>query len=244
MNMKSALSKFVLIALCMGFTTGCASYAEYGGLPTLEQEQAKAPAPPPPPYKIEVGDQVQVRFYRNPELDQLVVVRPDGYVSLPFVDDVMVVGKTPQEVDNDLTERYRGELAVPDVSVIVQGFGAQRFFIAGEVRSEGQHPYVGGLTLYQAIDLAGGFLDSAHRRQVILIRRAPNGLPAGHSFDLRQVEHGTDPEKDVMLQPLDVVYVPKSKIANINLFMDQYVRGLLPINPSALANTAIRSGVY
>jgi protein involved in polysaccharide export with SLBB domain len=235
--MKNQMFKLVLIAASVSSLAGCVSMAPYGGLPTVAQE-SQAPAALPP-YKIEVGDQLQVRFYRNPELDQLVTVRPDGYVSLPFVDDVKVVGRSPQEVDNDLTNRYRGELAVPDVSVIVMGYGAQRIYIGGEVASVGQKPFVGGLTLYEAIDSAGGFRDTAHRRQVIVIRRDASGIPVGHAFDMRVVEHGTHPAQDVPLQPLDIVYVPRSKIASVNLFVDQYVRNLLPINPS----TAVRYGI-
>jgi protein involved in polysaccharide export with SLBB domain len=216
--------------------------AKPGGLATVEQD-AKLP-PTPPPYKIAVGDTLQVRFYRNPELDQLVTVRPDGYVSLPFVDDVKVVDRTPQEIDKDLTERYRGELAVPDVSVILSGYGAQRYYMGGEIASPGEKPFLGGLTLYEAIDASGGFRETAHRKQVIVIRRNPEGIPVGHAFDMRQVEHGTDPEQDVVLQPLDIVYVPRSKIASINLFVEQYIRNLLPINPSSVANSYIRSGLY
>jgi protein involved in polysaccharide export with SLBB domain len=222
--------KLVVVGIAIVSTAACASYAKYGGLPTVA-DTVKEP-PPLPRYEIQVGDTLQIRFFRNPELDQVAIVRPDGYVSLPFVDDIFVANKTPQEIDKDLTERYRGELAIPDVSVIVQSFGGQRIYVGGEVGSEGVHELAGGQTLYQAIDQAGGFLDTAHRRQVILIRRGPDGTPTGHSFDLRQVEHGTDPEEDVPLQPYDIVYVPKSKIANVNLFMDQYIRGLLPINPS------------
>jgi protein involved in polysaccharide export with SLBB domain len=150
----------------------------------------------------------------------------------------MVAGKTPQEVDQDLTQRYRGELAVPDVSVIVQAFGGQRIYVGGEVETEGVLVLAGGTTLYQSIDQAGGFLDTAHRRQVILIRRGPDGLPVGHSVDLRQVEYGTNPERDVLLQPYDIVYVPKSKVASVNMFVDQYIRKMIPINPGFAFNAA------
>jgi len=235
--MKIQASKLILMAVCAAAVSGCVEMAKPGGLPTVAQD-AKLP-PTPPPYQIEVGDQIQVRFYRNPELDQLVIVRPDGYVSLPFVDDVKVVGLTPQEVDKQLTLRYRGELAVPDVSVIMAGYGQQRLYIGGEIASPGEKPFVGGLSLYEAIDQAGGFRDTAHRRQVIVIRRNADGIPVGHAFDMRQVEHGTHPDQDVALQALDIIYVPRSKIASVNLFVEQYVRNLIPINPS----TAVRYGI-
>jgi len=223
-----AVGMIAALASVLG-AAGCSLYADYGGVPTVA-DSLRQPAPPPP-YQIQIGDTLQVRFYRNPELNQDVIVRPDGYVSLPFVDDVMAAGKTPMEVDNDLTRRYKGELAVPDVTVIVSAYGGQRIYIGGEVGSEGVYVLAGGETLYQAIDQAGGFLDSAHRKKVVLIRRDASGKPVGHTFNLRQVEHGINPELDVPLQPFDIVYVPKSKIGDMNLFVDQYIRGLLPISP-------------
>jgi len=210
--------------------TGCSwQYADYGGVPTVK-DTLRQPAPPAP-YKIQLGDTLQVRFYRNPELNQDVIVRPDGYISLPFVDDVMAAGKTPMEVDDELTHRYKGELAVPDVTVIVSAFGGRRIYVGGEVGSEGVYELAGNETIYQAIDQAGGFLDTAHRKQVILIRRDAGGNPVGHSLNLREVEYGNTPELDVPLEPYDVVYVPKSKVANVNLFVRQYITQMLPISP-------------
>lgn len=229
---------FAVLALVAGIS-GCSLYAPRGGLPTVEDGLLQVV--PPAPYRIEVGDTLQVRFYRNPELNQDVVVRPDGYVSLPFVDDVMAAGSTPMEVDNDLTHRYKGELAVPDVTVIVSAYGGRRIYVGGEVGAEGAHDLAGGETLYQAIDRAGGFLDTAHRTTVVLIRKDATGKPVGHTFDLRQVERGTNPEQDVPLQPYDIVFVPKSKIGTMDLFVDQYIRRLLPIDASIALRAA---GVY
>jgi protein involved in polysaccharide export with SLBB domain len=229
---------FAALGLAAG-ASGCSLYADEGGLPTVE-DAVRQPAPAAP-YRIQVGDTLQVRFYRNPELNQDVIVRPDGYVSLPFVDDVMAAGKSPMEVDGDLTHRYKGELAVPDVTVIVSAYGGRRFYIGGEVGAEGMYDMSGGETLYQAINQAGGFLDSAHRKSVVLIRKDTNGKPVGHRFDLRQVEHGIHPELDVPLQPYDIVYVPKSKIGDVDTFVDQYIRRLLPVSPTIALQAA---GVY
>jgi polysaccharide export outer membrane protein len=231
-----ALGICATLAVALGAPSCSWQYADFGGLPTVEDTLRQPPAPTP--YRIQFGDTLQVRFYRNPELNQDVIVRPDGYISLPFVDDVMAAGKTPTEVDDDLTRRFRGELAVPDVTVIVSAYGGRRIYIGGEVRGEGVYDLAGGETLYQAIDKAGGFLDSAHRRQTILIRKDANGKPVGHSFNLREVEYGNTPELDVPLQPYDIVFVPKSKIANVGLFVDQYIRSVLPISPGQAAGAA------
>src|SRR5688572_16799006 len=177
--------RFALVVLSV-LASGCGpyTYAPWGGLPTVEQN-LKMP-PYEAPYRVEVGDVVAVTFYRNPELNQEVTVRPDGFISLPFVDDIKAAGKTPKEIDDELTLKYRGELAVPDVTVSVSGFAGHKIYVGGEVASEGVHPLVGGLTLYQSIDQAGGFLETAKRTQVIVIRRGPDGKPTGHSFDIRQ----------------------------------------------------------
>ena len=79
--------------------------------------------------------------------------------------------------------------------------------------------------------MAGGFTDRALREQVILIRRAADGTFKGHSVDMEVVIHGKQPGNDVILEPYDVVFVPRSKIANMNLWIEQYIRNMLPIHP-------------
>jgi len=190
---------------------------------TLQQE--------PAPYRLQVGDDLSIRFYSNPELDQDVVVRPDGMISVPYLDDVQAAGLTPAELDARLTKAYTGELATPQITVIVRSFSGNKVFIGGEVGSQGVIPLSGGLTLYQAIQEAGGFLPSAHLRQIIVIRKGPDGRPVGHAVDLKPVQTGENPGNDVLLQPYDVVFVPRSKIANVGLFVKQYIREALPVSP-------------
>src|SRR5205807_7562342 len=87
------------------------------------------PSPPPParepgaPYLIKAGDYLDIRFYKTPELNVEVFVRPDGKISLEIVGDVQAAGLQPRELAGALTERYAGELARPRVSVIVRAFG-------------------------------------------------------------------------------------------------------------------------
>lgn len=95
----------------------------------------------------------------------------------------------------------------------------------------------GGMTMLAAVASAGGFTDRAIRQQVILIRRGTDGKPTGHAVDLRQVIYGQVSEGDVLLQPFDIVYVPRTKIANANLWVQQYIRDMLPINPGVAIPT-------
>lgn len=204
-------------------------YAPYDTVPTMATERYEISQLPA--YRLQVGDGLAVKFYRNPELDQDVTIRPDGKISLPFIDEIMCAGMTPAELDRVITRRYVGELAVPDITVIVTQLGGHRVYVDGEVTKPNMVQLAGGMTLLGAISSAGGFTPRAIREQVILIRRDANGQPVGHAVDMKQVIFGKHSEGDVLLQPFDIVYVPRSKIANANLWVQQYIRDMLPINP-------------
>lgn len=199
------------------------------------------PLPPPAaagPYRIEPGDTLALRFERNPELNEdALVVRPDGLIAPQLIDEVVAAGLTPAELSAQLRERYAAELAHPKVTVTVKTFTKQRVSVAGEVTDPGIQPLLHGLTLSQAIHHAGGFLKSAHRGQVIVIRRHADGTVSGHAVDLEQVENGHAPEGDVPLQALDQVYVPRSQIASVNLLVEQYIRNNVPVNSLGIGLT-------
>ena len=217
------------VALLIAVASGCGA----------RTSDTLSPPPAPPPvgaYTLKAGDTVAARYPRNPELNEDLVVRPDGYLSLPLVDDVVAAGRTPAEVAAELRGRYVSILAHPDVRLIVKTFAEQRVTVAGEVEEPGVQPLVAGLTLSEAIHRAGGFLKSANRAQVILIRREPSGT-RGYAIDLRPVESGEHPEIDVALQSLDQIYVPRSPIANVNLFVEKYIRNNIPVNSLGIGIT-------
>ncbi len=217
-----------ILACALALLVACA-----GRTPNAAPRWRDNPLPPAPAaaYRLGEGDLLAVKFYGNPELNEEVVVRPDGAISLPFVGDVPAVGLTPDELDRDLVRRFTGELARPRVAVIVREFGNQRVFVAGEVSKPGLLPLRGPLTLFQAVEEAGGFLQTARRQQIVLIRTDAGGRRLGRSVDLRPVESGEHPDQDVLLQPLDIVFVPRTRIASVDLFVEQYIRQLLPVNP-------------
>jgi protein involved in polysaccharide export with SLBB domain len=188
-------------------------------------------APPPPSqqvgYALKPGDYLDIRFYKTPELNVEVPVRGDGKVSVEPFGDVQAAGLTPTELASDLTTRYTKELTNPRVTVIVRGFGGQ-VFVGGEVKNPAAVTLTNGMTALQAIDAAGGFVNTAERSTVVLIRRV-NGQYKGHLLPLDQALSGEDTSVDVALQPGDIVDVPKSRIANADLFVEQYIRNLLPV---------------
>lgn len=205
------------------------SYAPFDTVPTMEDEQFNVSRLPP--YRIQVADRLSIKFHRNPELDQELIVRPDGRISLPFIDEVQCAGMTPEELKTELERRYKGELAVPDVTVVLSEFGGNRVFVDGEVKTPGMLQLAAGMTMLDAIASSGGFTTSGLREQVILIRNDETGKPVGHSVDLKKVAVGRESTGNVLLQPFDIVYVPRSKIANAGIWVKQYIQDMLPIRP-------------
>jgi protein involved in polysaccharide export with SLBB domain len=181
-----------------------------------------------PPYAIHVADHLAVKFYQSEDLDEEIIVRPDGKISLQLVGDMQAAGVTPAALSSAIAESYRSELSNPRVSVLVRELGGQ-VYVGGEVSKPGAVPLSANLTLVQAIQEAGGFLETAHLSQVVLIRRAADGQPSGYAVDVRPVIGGTAPGEDVPLQPFDVAFVPRSKIADVDLFVKQYIRDMMPI---------------
>lgn len=186
-------------------------------------------APANGPYRLKVGDYLEVRFYKTPELNVEVPVRSDGKISLEILGDVQAAGLEPAELASALTQRYSTELTDPRITVIVRAFGGQ-VFVGGEVKNPSAVPFANGMTVLQAIAGAGGFLETAKPESVVLIRQNGNEYQ-GYELDLEKALEGEDLTVNVPLQPDDIVHVPPSRIANINRVIDQYIRKNLPVNP-------------
>lgn len=231
--MQSAPRRIHRFLLLLGagaalFAAGCASRTPVAA-PSITL--SPLPASQPIAYRLQDGDVLDIKFWGNAELDQEVTVRPDGQISLPFVDEVHAAGLTPSELDADLTRRYTGELAKPEITVIVKQASGQVIYVGGEVGNQQLLPLVGPLTMFQAIQAAGGFKTTAYRRQVVLIRSLPDGQRVARSVDLMPVLSGANPAADPPLQASDIVFVPRTRISSANLFVDQYIFQMLGVRP-------------
>jgi len=181
-------------------------------------------------YVIVPGDQLEIKFFQNPELNELGTVRPDGKISLLLVDEVKVAGLTPEQLDVHLTELYNSELKSPEITVFVRSFTAQRIFVAGEVRKGGMVPLESGMTAIQAVFSVGGFLETADPSSAFVIRRGAGNVPEPMPINMKDALDGEGRVQDVLLRPYDIVFVPKSGIARANKVMSQYVKDLFLFN--------------
>ena len=182
-------------------------------------------------YRIQPGDQLDVTFYLNSEFNDEVVVRPDGKVSLRLVGSIPAAGLTPEQLAKEVDTAYSSELRDPGASIHVKSMPSREVFVAGRVTKPGAFPLEPGMTALEAISDAGGYLDDASDTSVVLIRRDVCGTPHGTKLDLDAAASKDGSEENVALMPRDMLVVPRSKIGNVDLFVQQYIKNLIPIQP-------------
>jgi protein involved in polysaccharide export with SLBB domain len=178
-------------------------------------------------YLIMPGDNLDIKLFYNPELNENVTVRPDGMISLQLVDEIKAAGMSPQELSKVLTAKYSEELKKPAVTVIVKTFAAQRVFVGGEVNNQGLVAFQPGMTAMQAIMHAGGLKPTAYPEDTLVVRKGSDREPVVARIDLGMISEGIPGGQDVALHPEDLIIVPKSKIAKANQFVNQYIEQLL-----------------
>jgi polysaccharide biosynthesis/export protein len=178
------------------------------------------------PYLIQPGDILDIKLFYNPELNETVTVRPDGYISLQLVNEVQASGLQPSQLNETLTQRYASELKKPVITVIVKTFAGQRVYVGGEVGQQGLITMPAGLTALQAVMQSGGFKNTAQPSETLVIRKGPDSRPVPVRVNLDTMLSGSTAGQDFKLQPDDIVYVPKSAIAKANQFVNQYVEQL------------------
>jgi protein involved in polysaccharide export with SLBB domain len=181
-------------------------------------------------YVISTGDELEVRFFHTPELNVVLPVRPDGYISLPLAQEVVAAGKTPQELRDELITRYERELQRPEIAVIARTFAAHRVHVGGEVDRPGVLQLAGRMTVLDAVMATGGYLRTARLDEVLVIRATPQGSYAVVPVNLHRVLDGTDPTQNIALAPYDAVFVPRSVIAGLNDFVQMYIKNMIPVD--------------
>jgi len=188
-------------------------------------------AAPPPPYRVQVGDILAIRLMLNPELNEEVTVRPDGRFSTTVALDEVAYGHTVPELDRTLDRVYAKHLKDPKVSVVVKSFAPTRIYVGGEVVNPGEFVNVGpALTVSQALTRAGGSKMSGDDDRVFIIRRGPNDVPQFLSTRYGDIIGGKSAVADVRLAAYDVVYVPRTGVAEVYKYFNQYVQQFVPVS--------------
>ena len=173
---------------------------------------AKPPVVPagavvPPDYVIGPEDILTVVFWREKDLSSDVVVRPDGRISLPVLQDVHASGLTPEQLRDTLTKTAERFVEDPNVTVVVKEINSRRVYITGMVAKPGPFNLTSPMTVVQLIAIAGGLLEYADAKN-IMIMRTENGAPTSQKFNYKEVTEGKNLKQNISLKPGDTVIVP------------------------------------
>lgn len=181
------------------------------------------------PYLLRRADKIQIDVLFYPELQTVTIVRPDGKITAPGLGDVDALGRRPEEVAADIEAYYSQLLRDPQTTINVLSFGERRAYVLGMVLKPGPVELEQRMTLTQAVAAVGSFTTDAKLATVVLLRRKSENSAAAYRLDLRPVVEGKSLAADVILQPDDVIYVPRTFVASMEQFVDQVFAGLIPI---------------
>jgi len=198
----SMLTFFLLI-----LTTG--SSPAQSAPDTTKKENVPTPAPKPgdteTTYRIGVEDELQISVWREPELSSLVVVRPDGKITLPLINDIVVTGLTPDELQTLLGQKLKTYVNEPQVTVTVRNIRSRKVYIVGQAVRQGSFPLNGTKTVLELIAEAGG-LNPFAKSSSIYVLRTIDGKKTKIPFDYKKAISGKT--ENVVLMPGDVLVIP------------------------------------
>lgn len=154
-------------------------------------------------YVIGDDDVLSINVWNERDLKQSVPVRPDGKISLPLIGDIQAAGRTPSQLQGDISAKLRAYITHPDVTVIVEQIKSKKFNILGRVMKPGAYPLSANITVLDAIALAGGFQDFAKQKDIYILRGESR-----FKFNYKDVIRGRNREENITLEPNDTIVVP------------------------------------
>jgi protein involved in polysaccharide export with SLBB domain len=215
-------------ALTLLFALGACESA--GGPPLSEIAETINATLEPNVVVFGVGDQIEVRFPYAPDWNQTVEISPDGSASFMGIGRLIVAGMSPGTLNQSLREAYSLVLENPELDVVLRVLAARTIYVMGEVGTPGKIEL--GLdrrmTLLEAIAAASGpDKATAYLAQTMLVRwNASSGRQLAWVMDARE-EHWTG-AVPLYLQPYDVIFIPNTPIDDVDIWVDQYIRRMIP----------------
>ncbi len=161
----------------------------------------------PGDYTIGPDDILSIVFWRDKDMSADVVVRPDGRITLPLVNDIVAAGLTPDQLREQVRERATKFIEDPSVSVVVKQINSRKVFVTGLIARPGAYPLGGPITVLQMLSIAGGVNEYADDKK-ILIMRNEGGRQIALKFNFRDVRKGKNLQQNILLKPGDTIVIP------------------------------------
>lgn len=224
-SLRSGLIGFFgLIVLLLSF--GCAH---------REVKQQSQVEPPSEPAKVEmtefglgIGDEVEVTVYQHPDLSRKIRIPASGIIFFPLVGEVNARGMGITELRRQLTAGLKDAIVSPQVSVEVTTLRSQKVYVLGEVNAPAAFSLESPILAMEAVSRAGGFTQNASQASVMLIRGGGEN-PKLKQLDLEAFLKKGIGSENMSLQPGDILYVPKTFVADMDRFFQHVLTALYPV---------------
>ena len=195
-----------LSALCLlVFGAGTGSAQVQNG--STVASSAVVAAPDAGEYVIGPDDVLSIVFWRDKDLTSDAVVRPDGKISLPLLNDVEAAGLTPSRLRAKLIEAASRYVEDPNVTVVVRQINSRKVFVTGEIARPGSYPLMGQTTVLQILAIAGGLKEYADDKNIMVMRFEKN-YTVHYVFNYHDVSRGKSLTQNIELKPGDTIVVP------------------------------------
>ncbi len=190
----------------------------YQGMPA---EAATGPGGKVPEYYLAPNDKIEIYVWQNPDLSKEITIRPDGKISYPLIGTVDVAGLSIDQLQEVLKQKISEYIRFPQVIVSLRESAGNKIIVLGQVNYPGIFPFKGNsLSIIEAIAMAGDFTPDSRRESVMIISDNFTDHPTVRKVNLLgAIRNGVATEK-FFLKPNDVLYVPRSTIADVSKFMN------------------------
>ena len=205
--MKTMFTKLAMVLVTVLTLAGCAGKVQHEAPPTRDTTAE--------PYRIGVGDTVTIHVWRNPELTQSIVVRPDGYISMPLMGDLKADGRKPEELAQIINRALSQVIRSPEVAVMVTNPASAEYLnrvrVTGQVANPLSIPYKQGMTVLDLVLQAGGVTDFGAGDRATL-QRLVEGEYQEFKIELDEILNDGNMATNYTLQPGDLISVPKKRL--------------------------------
>lgn len=213
---SNRLAGFFLFALTLLYPAGVSSVAaqQDAAKPSTDTAQsdaattASAGKAHDSTFIIGVDDILAINVWKEADLTRTIPVRTDGKISLPLVGELQAAGRTPLQLEQEITTKLKNYMTDPEVSVMVQQINSEKVDVLGQVAKPGSYALSSASTVVDAIAAAGGLKDFAKKKSIYILRHSANGGQDRIAFNYNDFLKGKGNVQNVKLEPHDMVVVP------------------------------------
>lgn len=177
------------------------------GAKTAQPEPAVQGVALPADYVIGPDDVLQIVFWQEKDLSAEVVVRPDGRISLPLINEVQAAGSTPAQLRTAIMQAASRFVTDPSLTIFVKTINSRKVFVMGMVNRPGPYPLNDSMTILQMLATAGGLAEYAKANEIVLMR-TEQGQTKSFKFNYNDIRKGKNLQQNIAVKPGDTIVVP------------------------------------